>query len=387
MKKILFLTPDFPPHFYGGGGVFAMELVSQLRKNDYYVDVISTNLNTSKSLIIDKTEQGTNFFLSNENIITLKLFKLSPALKLYLPYNNKSILQLKTNLQKEYDLIQHFAFPGHRLLDVVYLDLLNKIKFKKKSFYSHGLQGLFQKNIVTKLLYKNYFGVNSKKIVNDCDYLLCNSVSSQKDLENEFNLKKLPTIIYPGINKPTITQNKPIITGEYILYVATITWHKNLEYLVNIFYKLQEKPKFKSYKLVIVGKTSQPKVEVSLIQLIKNLKLTDKVILTGFATDQEKANYMANCQLYIASSIKEGFGMTLVEAMSYGKTVFATDAKGHNEVIKDGENGYLIPLSSVESATNKIINSKHINDAQLKMFYSKFYWENIYKQYKQELNI
>ena len=57
----------------------------------------------------------------------------------------------------------------------------------------------------------------------------------------------------------------------------------------------------------------------------------------------------------VASSIREGFGLNLVEAMLCGMPVIATNNSGHASIIKDGYNGSLVELNSPQLFANKII--------------------------------
>ncbi len=86
---------------------------------------------------------------------------------------------------------------------------------------------------------------------------------------------------------------------------------------------------------------------------IKVKNLGDSVFLMGFQPNPYK--WMATCDVFILSSIFEGFGNVLVEAMALGKTVVSTNCpSGPEEILNGGEYGYLCPVEDPMSLSNAI---------------------------------
>jgi len=75
---------------------------------------------------------------------------------------------------------------------------------------------------------------------------------------------------------------------------------------------------------------------------LKELKLEGRVILAGLQT--EVRPYLSAMDIYMMSSVFEGLPIALLEAMSVGCAVVTTDAGGIKEVIRDGQDGYLVPV-------------------------------------------
>jgi glycosyltransferase involved in cell wall biosynthesis len=61
------------------------------------------------------------------------------------------------------------------------------------------------------------------------------------------------------------------------------------------------------------------------------------------------------CSVYVLPSYREGTPRTVLEAMSMGRAVITTDAPGCRETVVDGENGFLVPVKSVESLVNAMV--------------------------------
>lgn len=58
---------------------------------------------------------------------------------------------------------------------------------------------------------------------------------------------------------------------------------------------------------------------------------------------------IAQCSVYVLPSYREGTPRTVLEAMAMGRAVITTDAPGCRETVVDGDNGFLVPVKSVEA--------------------------------------
>lgn len=57
---------------------------------------------------------------------------------------------------------------------------------------------------------------------------------------------------------------------------------------------------------------------------------------------------IANCSVYVLPSYREGTPRTVLEAMAMGRPVITTDAPGCRETVVNGDNGYLVPVRSID---------------------------------------
>lgn len=91
-------------------------------------------------------------------------------------------------------------------------------------------------------------------------------------------------------------------------------------------------------RLVILG--AGPEL-AALQALSAQLGISERVAFLGFVTNPFK--YMAHANVFVLSSLQEGFGNVIIEAMACGLPVMATDCPtGPGEIITDGENGILV---------------------------------------------
>lgn len=82
------------------------------------------------------------------------------------------------------------------------------------------------------------------------------------------------------------------------------------------------------------------------VKLIKELNLTDRVTLLPFR--QDVPELLASVDIFVLPSLWEAFPIALLEAMSMGKAVIATNVDGTPEMVKDNVNGLLVNLTNLE---------------------------------------
>lgn len=161
-----------------------------------------------------------------------------------------------------------------------------------------------------------------------------------------------------------------------LLSVGTLKKQKDHKTLIKAISYL---PKDLDVKLVILGEGEN---RSKLTTLIKKLDLSDRVDLPGFTIDPEP--WYNTADLFILSSLWEGFGNVLVEAMKYGLPLISTDCNsGPSEILENGKYGVLVPISDpkiLSEAIKKSISKKH-NKLKLKERAKYFSIEKASKSY------
>lgn len=104
------------------------------------------------------------------------------------------------------------------------------------------------------------------------------------------------------------------------------------------------------WKLEIWGDGSE---KVILQELIDNLDLQNCVFLKGYA--KKPISQIAAGSIFVFTSIYEGFGLVIIEAMSCGIPVVAYDCDyGPRNIITDGKDGILIPVGDEKAMASRI---------------------------------
>lgn len=157
--------------------------------------------------------------------------------------------------------------------------------------------------------------------------------------------------------------SKGIKAGKYALYVGTVEPRKNLIALVESFNLLPGSLK-KSYALVIAGGKGW-KDENILSAINEAVRKGANIILTGYVSEDEKAALYQKAALFVLPSHYEGFGMPLLEAMSYGLPVAASDIPVFHEVA--GSAALYFDKDSPENIAHVI--SQVLTDSKLRDYY------------------
>lgn len=152
--------------------------------------------------------------------------------------------------------------------------------------------------------------------------------------------------------------DKPFISA-----LGRLTLEKNFTLLISSYAKSKIKRK---YNLVIVGDGHMMK---DLKKKVKELNIEDKVFFPGYKSNPYP--YLKRSEFFVNTSNTESFCLVILEALSLGKMVIASNCKsGPSEMINNGKNGFLFtPKKEVELITlldrvyedGKLINSMSQN--------------------------
>ena len=137
-----------------------------------------------------------------------------------------------------------------------------------------------------------------------------------------------------------IRENMNLSSEEIVIVCAArLSERKRIDILLESLAQLQgDVP---PWKCLILG---SGQLESPLKALSARLGFVDAVRFMGFVDDVKP--FMCTGDVYVSPSEKEGFGLTLVEAMACGLPCIATNIEGHNEIIMDGDTGLLVPSGS-----------------------------------------
>ncbi|MCP2025993.1 glycosyltransferase involved in cell wall biosynthesis [Flavobacterium sp. HSC-32F16] len=154
---------------------------------------------------------------------------------------------------------------------------------------------------------------------------------SKEQTHKYFNVPNVPEyVIYNGNPITELLDTSSYIADvpvdkPFFYTIGDFIERKNYESIINMM-KL-----IKDYNLIISGNNNKQYGE-EIKKLINDNGLSNQVFLTGKVTNEGKQFFMKNCTAFLFPSIREGFGLPPIEAMSFGKPTFLSDKTSLPEI-------------------------------------------------------
>lgn len=243
----------------------------------------------------------------------------------------------------------------------------------------HDLNFLYEKVGKPKKLRKYRRWV--QRNIDKADYLVAISEFAKSDVLKHLDVKGKPfDVIYNGCSfyggeKIENPSYKP--SSKFIFSVGTVLAKKNFHTLPTLLVG-------NDYELVIAGRLSD---YTDVIEAeARQFGVESRVHIIGEITEAEKDWYYRNCTAFAFPSIAEGFGLPLIEAMSYGKPTFISRHTSLPEIGRDYsfyfnyEFDRELMRKEFEDGMAKFAEC----DAQRQIDYARSYsWENAARAYCQ----
>ncbi len=209
-----------------------------------------------------------------------------------------------------------------------------------------------------KKLHRVYIDAARKGILKS---IITVSESTKQDLVELGYSENLVHIVYNGLNWNPRKDRGEICEDreDLVVYIGRITPYKRLEDLIKAWRIVERENN--SVKLVIAGR-AEPKYLRRLIRLKEKLKLRRIELKTNIPED-EKRCILAKAKVLAYTSMREGWGQTVLEANAYGIPAIGYDVPGLRDSIRHMKTGILVPHEDVKALAKVII--KLIEDQEL----------------------
>ncbi len=132
-----------------------------------------------------------------------------------------------------------------------------------------------------------------------------------------------------------------------LFYAAEFNKNKNQQFLLHVMKLLKDDDS--NVKLLLAGEGA---LLESCRQLAGMLGIGHMIEFLGFRKDLQEI--MPICDLAVASSLREGLPVNVMEAMACGLPVVAVDNRGHRELVRNAETGWVLPRGDVLGFSKKI---------------------------------
>jgi glycosyltransferase involved in cell wall biosynthesis len=149
-----------------------------------------------------------------------------------------------------------------------------------------------------------------------------------------------------------LTRFEPVDIPETIrfLMIARLLGDKGVREYVEAARRV--KKKYSDIEFVLVGWFDEKPDSITQSELDD---WVDEGLLLFLGKLDDVRVAIANCSVYVLPSYREGTPRTVLEAMAMGRAIITTDAPGCRETVIDGENGFLVPVKSVDDLEKSIL--------------------------------
>ena len=159
------------------------------------------------------------------------------------------------------------------------------------------------------------------------------------------------SVVHCGIDKGTYNHDPAVTKYERptVLYLGRIKKYKSIDHLLTAFQKLTHG--IPEARLKVIGNGDYlPQLKA----LAGDLKIDDRVEFPGFVSSEEKVEALRRSHLIVYPSLKEGWGLTNIEANACGTAAVAADVPGLRDSVVDNETGLLYEYGNIDQLAQKM---------------------------------
>ena len=318
---------------WGGGEKWHYDISTSLHKKGYSTLVVTNRKSVLYSRIIRTGQKVINIKISNLSF--LNPFKILLLRKIFIRENIYIII---LNLSA----------------DLKVAGIATKFAGISRIIYRRGSAIPIKNRWLNRIIFKN--------IVTD---IIANSEETKRTvLQNNPNIfpSEKIKVIYNGINigdydpgtekRLYKRNNDEIILGN----MGRLVRQKGQRYLIDIASELKKSNL--QFKILIAG---DGPLKQDLLSYAEKLKVTDEIIFLGFIDNV--VEFMNSIDIFLLTSLWEGFGYVIVEAMICKKPVVAFNCSSNPELVEENKTGFLIEFGNIKNFAEKLeilINDKDL---------------------------
>jgi glycosyltransferase involved in cell wall biosynthesis len=342
-----------------GGRFHAFDLAYQLEKKGHLLNLITSypKWKVSKFINIDKKKIKTVILkeIIERIIIKLKLINYLAIFSVYLNKYFEYFASKKVNYKNTDILIGWSGFSCKTFQKSKNYNLI-KILERGSSHIKFQSDILLEEHKKFNIKYKiNDNEINQEiKEYNLADYISIPSSFVKKTfLLKGFDEKKLILTPY-GVDLNNFYPKAKKDNIFRFIYVGNLSLRKGLWYTLKAFNELN----LPNSELILVGS-----VDANFLPLLKEFTSNKKIKLFNHVSQNKLVEFYNISDVFVIASIEDGFAMVIPQALACGIPVICSENSGGSELIKNGINGYVVPIRNIEELKNKMNflyeNKKH----------------------------
>jgi glycosyltransferase involved in cell wall biosynthesis len=249
----------------------------------------------------------------------------------------------------------------------------------KGSFYRKSMYTFISKLLNKKLIFHihasgfeefqksgRFNGWLVKKTLNRADGIIVLSDQMKKLVESSCHNNRVWVLPNPVTipNQADIDASKETHNKVQLLFLGEIGPRKGIYDLVDAIALLPQECRSK-VMLHVCGNNEIEKLKT----YVHTKRLTDVCIVHGWIDGQQKKTFLSNADVYILPSYAEGLPISILEAMAYGMPIISTNVGGIPEIVRSGENGFLLEPGHTVSIADAI--ETMVNNDELRQQYGR----------------
>ncbi|TAN39405.1 MAG: glycosyltransferase family 1 protein, partial [Nitrospirae bacterium] len=157
-------------------------------------------------------------------------------------------------------------------------------------------------------------------------------------VHNAIEQERFPMKISPKFEKPTV------------VYFGRLKKYKSVDHLVRAFALIVDK--IPDARLEFIGRGNfQPELE----RITRELGIENRTKFYGFVSEEEKIEILSKSHIVVNTSIKEGWGITNIEANACGTPVISANVPGLRDSVKAGVSGLLYEYGNIKQLSEQML--------------------------------
>jgi L-malate glycosyltransferase len=338
--KILICNYEYPP-IGGGGGITTQRLAEELVKRHFVTVITSAFRELPKQEILNGVE------IHRVPVFYRKYAETATLLSMASYFPSSLFKGVALCRKKKFDVINsHFAIPTGP--SAVILSKIFRIPHvlsihggdvfdPSKSLSPHkrwGLHGLVQ------------------SIINSSDTVLPQSSNIEQNTRKYYRIKKPIQIIPHAIKRPAFEVRERRVFGFstddiLLITIGRLINRKAIHHLISMISRINDQ----KVKLLILGDGPERQ---SLEGYVARLGLTQRVSFAGWVAEEQKFQLLNISNVYVSSTLHEGFGLIFCEAMACGLPIVTFDNGGHTDFLVDGRSGFLVRAGDLDALRERV---------------------------------
>ena len=331
--RILIVSDFFVPHYPGGGERRYFEIGKRLIERGWEVDLVCMKIKGVKE---------------KEDVNGIKVHHIGPVIddppkRSLINFAHFILAVILWILGHDYDIIdaQTYAplLPAFIASRIKGMPMIATIHDVSSTYPDQWIQSSKLAKVAEKILLRLPF-----------DRIITVSNTTRDALIKDYGIDpRRVEVIHNGVDLPLIDSIRASKVPGTLIFVGRLAPHKHVDHLLKIVKELKDE--IPNIKLKVIGDGVEKN---RLLKLVKDYKIEDRVSFYMNLEYSDVIFHMKRSSILVLPSTREGFGMVLAEANACYRPVIAYKSGGVVEVIKDGENGFLVEPLNLESLREKI---------------------------------